>query len=75
MPISTTGLTSWVGRFNLLSKVHKEVQIKALVLKQPNGQVLIEYALIIALVSVLLIAILTAINDSIITKKGGKRHA
>ncbi len=41
--------------------------MKALVLKQSKGQTLVEYALIIALVSVLLIAALTALKGGIST--------
>lgn len=39
--------------------------MKALVLKHSKGQTLVEYALIIALVSVLLIAALTALKGGI----------
>lgn len=41
--------------------------MKALVLKNSKGQTLVEYALIIALVSVLLIAALTALKGGIST--------
>jgi len=41
--------------------------MKALVLKGSKGQTLVEYALIIALVSVLLIAALTALRGGIST--------
>lgn len=45
--------------------------MKALVLKRSKGQTLVEYALIIALVSVLLIAALTALKGGISTSFEG----